>query len=114
MTPPADDETGLGLRLPQALAVGAGFGYNLSALLPQVPVPSLVLLGMCGYLAGVTQAPLTSAVIAMELTDSQDMLLAILATVLVARGASALLCPTPVYKALAQQLLPASPAGPAP
>jgi hypothetical protein len=42
------------------------------------------------------------------------MLLPILATVLVARGASALVCRTPVYKALAQRLLPPQkPAGPA-
>ncbi|MCL6619384.1 MAG: chloride channel protein [Thermomonas hydrothermalis] len=92
-----------------ALAVGAGFGYNLSALLPHVPVPSLVLLGMCGYLAGVTQAPLTSAVIAMEMTDNQDMLLPILTTVLLARTASALICRQPLYKALAQRLLTAPP-----
>jgi H+/Cl- antiporter ClcA len=90
-----------------ALAVGAGLGHNLSVLMPDAPASALVLLGMCGYLAGVTQAPLTSAVISMELTDNQDMLLPILATVLLARGASALVCATPVYKALAQRLLPA-------
>ncbi|HTL13662.1 MAG TPA: chloride channel protein [Thermomonas sp.] len=92
-----------------ALAVGAGLGQNLSLLLPGVPASALVLLGMCGYLTGVTQAPLTSAVISMELTDNQDMLLPILATVLLARGASALVCHMPVYKALALRLLPDSP-----
>ena len=61
---------------------------------------------MCGYLTGVTQAPLTSAVISMELTNSDGMLLPIPATVLVARGASALVCRMPVYKALALRLLP--------
>ena len=44
-----------------ALAVGAGLGHNLSLLLPAAPASALVLLGMCGYLAGVTQAPLTAA-----------------------------------------------------
>jgi H+/Cl- antiporter ClcA len=92
-----------------ALAVGAGLGQNLSLLLPGVPASALVLLGMCGYLTGVTQAPLTSAVISMELTDNQDMLLPILATVLLARGASALVCHMPVYKALALRLLPDAP-----
>jgi H+/Cl- antiporter ClcA len=62
---------------------------------------------MCGYLTGVTQAPLTSAVISMEMTDNNNMLLPILATVLIARGASGLLCRQPVYKALAMRLLPA-------
>lgn len=96
-----------------ALAVGAGLGHNLAALLPGVDPTAVVLLGMCAYLTGVTQAPLTSAVISMELTDNSDMLLPILATVLIARGASALVCHTPVYKALALRLLAAEPA-PAP
>ncbi|MGN6111421.1 MAG: chloride channel protein [Luteimonas sp.] len=91
-----------------ALAVGAGLGDNLSALLPGVEPTAVVLLGMCGYLAGVTQAPLTSAVITMEMTDNNGMLLPILATVLLARGASALVCRQPVYKALAMRLLAAA------
>ena len=95
-----------------ALAVGAGLGHNLSALLPSVDPTAMVLLGMCGYLTGVTQAPLTSAVISMELTDNSDMLLPILATVLLARGASVLVCHTPVYKALALRLLDQTPAPP--
>jgi H+/Cl- antiporter ClcA len=97
-----------------ALAVGAGLGNDIATLMPDAPAKAIVLLGMCGYLTGVTQAPLTSAVISMELTNSDGMLLPILATVLVARGASALVCRTPVYKALAQRLLPPQkPAGPA-
>jgi len=93
-----------------ALAVGAGIGHNLSALLPGVDPSAIVLLGMCAYLTGVTQAPLTSAVISMELTDNSDMLLPILATVLLARALSALVSPTPIYKALAQRVLADLPA----
>ena len=40
--------------------------------------PSVVpfaILGMCGYLAGVTQAPLTSLVIVMEMTTQHAMVL---------------------------------------
>ncbi|KAF1711233.1 chloride channel protein [Pseudoxanthomonas kalamensis DSM 18571] len=91
-----------------ALAVGAGLGHNLSVLMPQVDPRAFVLLGMTGYLAGVTQAPLTSAVISMELTDSSDMLLPILAVVLLARAMSSLVCRTPIYKAMAQRLLAAA------
>ena len=90
-----------------ALAVGAGLGHNLAPLLPGVAPTAVVLLGMCAYLTGVTQAPLTSAVISMELTDNSTLLLPILATVLIARGASSLVCHQPVYKALALRLLPA-------
>ncbi len=88
-----------------ALAVGAGIGHNLAALMPSVDARVFVLLGMCAYLTGVTQAPLTSAVISLELTDSSDMLLPTLATVLLARGVSGLVCRVPIYRGMADQLL---------
>ena len=72
---------------------------------PDAQASAVVLLGMAGYLAGVTQAPLTSAIISMELTDNQAMVIPILAVCLLARAASSLLCRTPVYKALAQRLV---------
>jgi len=93
-----------------ALAVGAGLGNDFAALLPGATPTAMVLVGMCAYLTGVTQAPLTSAVITMEMTDSGGMLLPILAAVLVARGAASLVCKVPVYKALAQRLLAEEPA----
>lgn len=60
---------------------------------------------MAAYLAGVTQAPLTSAVISMELTANQQMALPIMAACLLARATSALVCHKPVYKALAGLLV---------
>ncbi len=92
-----------------ALAAGAGLGQNLAPLFPAAPASAVVLLGMCGYLSGVTQAPLTSAIITMEMTDSSDMLLPILAVALIARTTSMLVCRMPVYKALALRLLLQSP-----
>ena len=88
-----------------ALAVGAGLGHNLSALMPSVAPAVIELLGMAAYLAGVTQAPLTSAIISMELTDNQAMVIPILAVCLIARASSTLFCTTPVYKAFAQRLV---------
>ncbi len=88
-----------------ALAVGAGLGHNLAVLMPGVDPRAFVLLGMCAYLTGVTQAPLTSAVISLELTDSGDLLLPILATVLIARGVSGLVCRVPIYRGLAEVLM---------
>lgn len=88
-----------------ALAVGAGLGHNLAALIPGAQPSAVVLLGMAGYLAGVTQAPLTSAIISMELTANQSMVIPILAVCLLSRAASSLVCGTPVYKAFAQRLV---------
>nr|WP_243042446.1 chloride channel protein [Dyella sedimenti] len=88
-----------------ALAVGAGLGNNLTTLLPGVDPTAVALLAMAAYLAGVTQAPLTATVISMELTANQQMVLPIMATCLLARGASSLLSRKPVYRALADRLI---------
>ncbi len=87
------------------MAVGAGLGHNIAHFLPGAPAAAVVLLGMSAYLAGVTGAPLTSAVIAMELTDNQDMVIPIMAACLLARAAASLFCPTPVYKDFAERMV---------
>ncbi|WP_017460432.1 chloride channel protein [Dyella ginsengisoli] len=88
-----------------ALAVGAGLGHNIATFLPGVPAGAVVLLGMSAYLSGVTGAPLTSAVIAMELTDNQDMVIPIMAACLLARAAASIFSPTPVYKDFAERMV---------
>ena len=88
-----------------ALAVGAGLGHNIAHFLPHAPEGAVVLLGMSAYLSGVTGAPLTSAVIAMELTDNQDMVIPIMAVCLLARAAASLFSPTPVYKDFAERVV---------
>jgi H+/Cl- antiporter ClcA len=88
-----------------ALAVGAGLGGNISALLPGADPSAVVLLGMAAYLAGVTQSPLTAAVISLELTANRQMALPILAACLLARAVSSLICRVPVYRKLADNLI---------
>lgn len=88
-----------------ALAVGAGLGDNIAALVPGADASAVVLLAMAAYLSGVTQAPLTATVISMELTANQQMAIPIMATCLLARAASSLLCRKPVYRALADRLI---------
>ncbi|MFK2876698.1 chloride channel protein [Rhodanobacter hydrolyticus] len=88
-----------------ALAVGAGLGHNIAHFLPNAPAAAVVLLGMSAYLSGVTGAPLTSAVIAMELTDNQAMVIPIMAACLLARAAASIFSPTPVYKDFAERLV---------
>jgi len=88
-----------------ALAVGAGMGNAISSLLPHVDTAAVVLLGMGAFLAGVTEAPLTSAVITLELTANQSMVIPILAVCLLARAIASLIAPVPVYRAFAQRLI---------
>jgi H+/Cl- antiporter ClcA len=92
-----------GLLAP-SLSVGAGLGQIAADLGGQAaPVPWAIL-GMCGYLAGVTQAPLTSFVIVMEMTLQHAMLLPLMITAALATAISKLLSP-PLYQTLAQRYM---------
>jgi H+/Cl- antiporter ClcA len=97
-----------------SLAVGAGLAYNLSALAPGVPIDTLAILCMAAYLAGVVQAPLTSAVIVSEMTADHSLILPIMICALGASAVSRLVSPEGIYHALAAGLLPEDPAAPAP
>lgn len=90
-----------GLFAP-SLAIGAGLGSSLAHFLPQVPPGTMVVLGMAAYFAGVTQAPLTTFIIVMEMTDNHSVVLPLMATALIAHGLSRVVCPEPLYKALAE------------
>lgn len=85
-----------------SLSVGAGLGADLAQLMPHLPVAALVMLGMVGYFSGVVQTPITAFVIVMEMTDNSGMLLPLMATALIARAVSSLVCPVPIYQALAE------------
>ena len=88
-----------------SLATGAGVGADLGHWLPVAPMAVMVLLGMVGYFAGVVQSPLTAFVIVMEMTNDQDMLLALITTSFIAYGVSHLVCPQPIYHALSHAFL---------
>ena len=88
-----------------ALAVGAGMGNTLAGLLPNADTSAVVLLGMAAFLSGVTQAPLTAAVISLELTANNSMVIPIMAVCLLSRAASSLVCRVPIYRALAANLV---------
>jgi H+/Cl- antiporter ClcA len=91
-----------------SLATGAGVGANLGHWLPIAPMAVMVILGMVGYFSGVVQSPLTAFVIVMEMTNDQEMLLALILTSFIASGVSHLVCPRPIYHALSQAFLQTS------
>ncbi|MEI6415332.1 MAG: chloride channel protein [Pseudomonadota bacterium] len=88
-----------------SLAIGAGLGASLSHLIAFVPASSLIILGMVGYFSGVTQAPLTTFIIVMEMTDNHGIVVPLMATALIANGISRVICPEPLYKALSERFL---------
>lgn len=88
-----------------SLAIGAGLGRTIAHLLPSAPAGAVVLLGMVAYFSGVVQAPITAAVIVMEMTDNQDMTIPLMAASFLAYGVSRLICPRPLYGVLAERFL---------
>lgn len=86
-----------------SLAIGAGIGDNLAALLPgEVDARLIALLSMAAFLAAATQAPITASVIVMEMTRTHDLTLLLLATTLGASFVARQFCPRPFYHAVAR------------
>lgn len=88
-----------------SLSVGAGLGQLTWALIPQMDRATLILLVMGAYFAGVVQSPITAAVILVEMTATRHLLVPLLATTVLAYGASRLVCPVSLYEALALAFL---------
>ena len=84
-----------------ALAAGAGLGAGFARFTPFLSARDGVVLGMVAYLAGVVQAPLTSAVILMEMTRDPGLVGPLMLSAIVARGASRLILREPIYHLLA-------------
>ena len=88
-----------------SLAVGAGLGANIALMLPPEQSAAILTLGMVAFLAAMTQTPITSFVIVMEMTANHQMLLPLMATAVIAHGISRSVCPVPLYHALAYPTL---------
>jgi H+/Cl- antiporter ClcA len=84
-----------------SLAVGATLGAEIGEVLGEnvanIPVIALC---MAGFLAAVTQSPITSAVIVMEMIDGHEMVISLMAISLIAKAVSARLSPE-LYQTLA-------------
>ncbi|MCU6500956.1 chloride channel protein [Rugamonas sp. A1-17] len=87
-----------------SLAIGAALGNDMAQLLHSPQATALIALGMVGFLAAATQAPLTSFIIVMEMVDGHSMVLSLMACAMVARTVSRVIG-APLYTVLAQQQL---------
>jgi len=95
-----------GIFVP-SLATGAGIGVDLAMWIPIAPVPMMILLSMTAYFSGMLQSPLTSFVIVMEMTNSHEILIPLMATAFIATGISKRIHPKPLYLALCDAYKPA-------
>jgi len=84
-----------------SLAIGAAFGNDVALLLYGMQMPALIALGMVGFLAAATQAPLTAFIIVMEMVDGHAMVLSLMACALIAFAVARLISP-PLYPTLAK------------
>ncbi len=90
-----------------SLATGAGIGQNMAHFIPLAPQSFMVLIGMVAYFSGVIQAPITAMVIVLEMTSNQNMIFPLMVTAFLGSGVSSLICPRPLYRALADSFLDA-------
>jgi H+/Cl- antiporter ClcA len=96
-----------------SLAIGAALGNDVSALLNYANAPTIIALGMAGFLAAVTQAPMTAFIIVMEMVSGHDLVLSLMAVALIASGVSRLIS-QPLYSALTLSQLTRLPPSTAP
>src|SRR5579862_5764646 len=93
-----------GLFAP-SLAIGAGIGNALHLVFGGMELPLLIALGMVGYLAAVTQSPITAFVIVIEMINGHALVISLMATALIASRVSRLFAP-PLYEALSERYMP--------
>lgn len=88
-----------------SLAIGAGIGNNLAVFLAdQLSVGTVLVLCAAGFLAAVTQAPITAFVIVIEMVSGYGLVIDLMVVSLLASVVSRALCP-PLYRTLAQRIL---------
>lgn len=84
-----------------SLSIGAGLAQWVHAAFPWARMGAVIAVCMTGYLAAVTQSPITSFVIVLEMTNGGSMVIPMMAAALIASRISAFFTP-PLYEALAK------------
>ena len=90
-----------------SLSIGAGIGDGIAQLAGPELGPALIAMGMAGFLAAVTQAPLTAFIIVMEMVDGHSMVLSLMASAMLASLVSRMIS-RPLYEALAEHMVGAA------
>ncbi|MFM9424050.1 H+/Cl- antiporter ClcA [Variovorax sp. GrIS 2.14] len=87
-----------------SLSIGAGIGSAVAQIAQADMGPALIAMGMAAFLAAVTQAPLTSFIIVMEMVDGHAMVLSLMAAAMLASLVSRMIS-RPLYDTLADHML---------
>jgi H+/Cl- antiporter ClcA len=89
-----------------SLSVGAGIGADVARLFHHPDPGPIVLLGMVAYFTGVVRAPITGFVIVSEMSGDHSLLVALMATALIADNVARLVNKEGVYHQLSHRFLP--------
>lgn len=84
-----------------SLAIGGAIGNDVAHWTGHAQGATLIALGMAGFLAAVTQAPMTAFVIVMEMVDGHGLVLSLMACALLSSAMSRLVS-APLYASLAE------------
>jgi len=87
-----------------SLSIGGSLGQQVAQWTGIHDAAALIALGMAGFLAAVTQAPMTSFIIVMEMIDGYSLVLSLMTCALLASSVSRVLS-RPLYHRLAEQQL---------
>lgn len=87
-----------------SLSMGAGVAVDVAWLTDTQQVQVLIAIGMAGFLAAVTQAPITAMIIVMEMTDGHSMVLSLMSSALLASLVSRMIS-KPLYATMTEFLL---------
>ena len=87
------------------LSVGSGLGFTTAQIFHVSNLRACALIGMVAFFSGVVQAPLTSVIIVMEMTDQSMLLIPFMVAAFLAHGIGHLLMPVPLYHRLAEMAM---------
>ena len=87
-----------------SLSIGASWGADVAHLMASPHAAALIALGMAGFLAAVTQTPITAMIIVMEMTDGHAMVLSLMGCALVASLLSRMIS-RPLYATLTELMV---------
>ena len=80
-----------------SLSVGAGIGAGIAQFVTHAAPGPIVLLGMVAYFTGVVRAPITGFVFVSEMSGDHSILVALMATALIAEACARFINPEGVY-----------------
>ncbi len=93
-----------GLFMP-SISIGASIGSEVGHYYSQISPQIIILMAMVAYLSAVIRAPLTSAFVILEMTNTLNLLIPALIIAFIANWVSKQISTPPIYEALAERYL---------